>query len=60
VINHVNKNIDINALESRLAEEIEQKLEFGCYIVNGCGCDSNSCSVCNVGNANICAVNRSC
>lgn len=40
MINHINKTIDIKALESRLAEELEEKLEFSCYGLNfACDCD---------------------
>lgn len=69
MINHVNKNIDIKALEDRLAEEIEDRLEFSCYAVNKCSCDSkcnvNYCS-CNAtycgGNSStpVCSANRAC
>jgi hypothetical protein len=54
VVNHINKNIDIKALEERLSEEIEGRLEFGCYVANSCTCDT----VCN-GNVYTC-YNRHC
>lgn len=56
MINHVNKNVDVSLLEARIAEEIEEKLEFGCYLGNVSLCDGNSCS-CNVGNVKVCGAN---
>lgn len=63
MINPLNKNIDLKALEERLADELEERIEFGCWVGNACGCDSGCNHVpvcgcdsgCGVGNVPICS-----
>jgi len=50
MINKLNKSIDLKVLEDRLAEELEDRIEFGCYIGNvdtTCSCNINvkACAV---------------
>lgn len=65
MIKPMNKNIDIKALESRLSNELEERLELGCYPINACGCDDNIICSChspntNCGTINICGNNNPC